>query len=190
MLTSKANLYTRLAAQTRAGLKIGDAFENLAGSASGSQREGLKSAAALIQQGGDLREALEASGLMTGYEVEMVCAGESAGQVPESFDALAADEDRKASEIKGMMFAVAYPLLLIHLAAILPNAAVFVSKGPIGFLKVCGSELAVIWLVLFGPFVAWFLLRRLPAMRPVLDRIALSLPLIGSIIRRHFFNNI
>ncbi|MDF1666830.1 MAG: type II secretion system F family protein [Planctomycetota bacterium] len=186
MFGGRSQLYSRLAALAEAGIPIGDAFSRIALSAGGNTRRALNLASQAIQKGASLREAIDATNFFDPFEIELISAGENSGRLPDTFRALAAIYEKKKKNLIAFLFAIAYPVFLMHAAILLPNVATIISKGLGKYLLVVGGELSIIYALFFGPAILYFI-GRLTPLAPTMDRVLLSVPFLGSMIKKTEF---
>lgn len=186
MFGGRSQLYSRLAALAEAGIPIGDAFSRIAQTSSGKTRHALNLASDSIQKGASLREAIEFQKFFDPFEVELITAGEQAGRLPDTFRALASVFEKKKKNLIAFLFAIAYPTFLMHAAILLPNVGTIISKGLGAYLLECGSQLSLIYFFCLSPFFIYFCGRFSP-MAPTLDRVILSVPFLGSLLKKTEF---
>lgn len=184
MLSSRENLFTRLAALLDSGITIGEALDMLAKSESGATARALEAARSAISAGGSLEEGLEASGLFEEVEIALIVAGETSGQLPGTFRRLASEDGRRRKRWQAAVVGLAYPVLVFHLAAILPNLRFLFTKGKglYTFLLYSGGTLAAAYALVLVPLAIWKILSRSPVGAAKLDRVLLALPVVGRAI--------
>jgi type IV pilus assembly protein PilC len=180
----RAQLYTRLAALAEAGIPIGDGFDRMSQTLSRASRAALRTASQVISKGGTLREALTQSGYFKPFEIEIIAAGESSGRLPESFHALAEICEKKKKTVIAYVFAMAYPFFLMHAAIMLPNVAIIIQKGAGTYFLTVGSWLLVFYSLCLMPVIFYLILRSNAGTGAIVDRIALAIPLIGSVVKK------
>lgn len=180
MFQSREHLYTKLAAMTRSGIPIKDAFSSIAASSSGKHKTGFEAAKRSLEKGGDLRDAVVDSQLFTDFEIELMLAGEKAGKLPETFQDLHDEFKRRREDLMGAAFALAYPMFLIHAALFLPYLAIIFQKGLGAFLQTIAFNFGVLYTILGVPTVLYFILKRSGSSAMALDFMIIKVPFIGT----------
>ncbi|MBN1421733.1 MAG: type II secretion system F family protein, partial [Planctomycetes bacterium] len=156
--------YDRLATLARSGVPLRQSAELLAGSRIG----------AALAKGSGIADALAAAGAPA-FDVAWVRAHEISGRTAEGLARLADSIRQKRRRVASLAARFVYPLLLIHMAALLPAVVEAVGGRPaagvaaIRLLEVDGPILLVF-------LVAWFANR--PARRLARDRLLLALPFV------------
>lgn len=186
MFGGRSQLYSRLAALAEAGIPIGDAFSRLGQSASGNTRRSLNLSSEAIQKGASLREAIELPRFFDTFEIELISAGEKSGRLPDTFRALSAIYEKKKKNLVAFLFAIAYPTFLIHAAILLPNVGTIISKGLGAYLFQVASQLGIIYFLCLSPLFL-YVTGRFSPMAPTIDRLTLSVPFLGSMIKKTEF---
>ncbi len=175
----RAALYHRLSAAERAGIPIltslGRAVE------SGSAGKVLEPVRERLAAGDDMGKAVDAAPGLSRLERSLIRVGAKGGKLPEVFDALAVHlEDRVAAQRK-LAGGLAYPVFLMHAAAVLPSLPVLITKGFIDFVLTAFTPIVVGWGVVVG---ALLLLKSSRRANPEgVDASVLRVPLLASIVR-------
>jgi general secretion pathway protein F len=178
-LRGRSLLYTQLSHALDAGLPVPQAIR-MAGDGSG--RTGGSTAAAVVERGGTLVQALEAGfGLPADHRLALTSA-ERAGRLPPCFASLAADLDAERQARRRIWQRAAYPLLLLHAIAPATSASLVFTKPGAFAQRVVGTT-AAIWFVGLGAFF----LHRAGMTKPRYVRTLAALPLVGSVLRCRAF---
>jgi general secretion pathway protein F len=148
----------------------------------GSGKTGGSAAAAVVERGGTLVQALEEGfGLPADHRLALASA-ERAGRLPPCFASLAADLDAERQARRRIWQRAAYPLLLLHAIAPATSTSFLLTKPGAFAQRVVGTT-AAIWFVGLGAFF----LHRAGMTRPRYVRTLAALPLVGSILRCRAF---
>lgn len=176
----RASLWRRLAVMERAGIPIQQSIARVV--EQGGEGRVLVPMQAALTAGEDIARAVEAAPALSPLERRIVGAAAKGGQLPEALDDLALHFEERAAIKRALALDLAYPLLIVHLACILPNAALLVSDGVGAFLAASLLPLGVAWGVLVGTIVAW---RALRAASPLaMDSVVLGIPAVGMVAKK------
>ncbi|MEN3942347.1 type II secretion system F family protein [Prosthecobacter sp. SYSU 5D2] len=148
--------------------------------------EGLKRG---LEEGKSLTEAIRSHNQesVSGLDLALMEAGERSGKLSAAFNHLAryyASADGAAKQMRGAMI---YPLILLHLAIILPelpSAIVASDDGP-GFLPKVLLSFALLWAVVAGVYFLWRWLSKKALTSAGVDTWLNRAPWIGP-ARRHW----
>jgi len=185
-LFARIRLWQDVAMSLRAGMRVEDALAH----AAGGRGTGAGLARALRDTGrSSLAEAVAAcSGRFSSLELAVVQAAEMAGRLPETLAALAEYLKKKRDEISSLLMKLAYPVVIVHLAAVVGMIArnAFAARG-----GGSGGGLASVLFVLLPFYLVTFLLFLLPrgirflgpAAAEGVDRFLNKLPFVGSFFR-------
>lgn len=123
---------------------------------------------------------------MTPLDTAIIEAGERSGQLGAAFNHLAHFYGSSDQATKQMRSAVVYPLILLHLAILLPELPTAISTGDSQafFLRV-GGALALLWISIALLKWIWNQLNRQAQQSVSVDAFLNSLPWIGA-ARRHW----
>jgi type II secretory pathway component PulF len=148
----------------------------------------LREVKAQLGSGVGLTEAIRQtrSGSITALDLAMIGAGEQSGRLGQSFTLLARYYETLAGSVSQARSALLYPLLLVHLAIILPEIPAAIAGGEAAAAP--GHilwRLALFWLVLVGLNWSWKKLSALAEQSPKVDRMLEALPLLGA-MRGHW----
>lgn len=182
MFRQRISMYTRLATLTNSGIAIREAFYMLANSESASIARGFQRAIDIIDRGGTLEQALTASRIFNGFEIKLIAAGEKGGRLPEALHRLAQNWQKKAQRLSKMLYSIAYPLLLLHAAFLLPALVIWVQKGFAAYLQTVIPPLMILYLLLAIPIFAPKILRHFPPLAAALERLLFNIPILGKFL--------
>jgi type II secretory pathway component PulF len=115
-------------------------------------------------------------------EVALVRAGTKSGQLVESFKALEEIFDARAKARRELALGFAYPVLLMHLAALIPNVKTLLFDGLIPYAKVAFVPILGLWGGIIGAMVVYRMLRK--SMPAVVDGITANVPVVGALARK------
>lgn len=187
-VAEKAALYRDLAKLITADFHVDRSVALLLGQ---NPRPGRRHFLEALQRGLAAGKSITASlseancGSISGLEIALIDAGERSGTLAAGLSHLAnyfTAADSAARKARG---ALIYPLVLVHLAIILPELpAAVMPNGPNPFGKILGAVL-VLWIVLLGGAWLWQLLSHRAQTSSAADRAQRGLPLIGA-ARRHW----
>ncbi|MFH0946664.1 MAG: type II secretion system F family protein [Planctomycetota bacterium] len=175
----RANLYRSVARMLAAGLPPAQLHELLGAGFEHSRNSWMRRAVSLLRAGSQaslpLSEAMAAgpADLFPLHHRSAVRAAEISGQVPRVLNALADDEERKHGARVELIRRSIYPIILLQVAVIGPNAGLAFTD-PSGFVLHIMTLLLPIDLALF--LAAHILLSSRPG--PVDDYVSLRLPLL------------
>jgi type II secretory pathway component PulF len=179
---SKAALYRQLATMENAGIPLTTSLSRLAQGGAGKRL--LGPVLARVDKGETVSDAFREAGSVTRLESAVVAAGAEAGTLPTSFERLAdIFESRAAAKLK-LAMSLAYPLLLVHAACVLPAVPTLVQDkgGLFPFLFEALTPIVVLWGVCIGSLLLY---RSSRAANPrAVDTVVLAIPLIGTIARK------
>ena len=178
-LRGRSLLYTQLSHALDAGLPVPRALR-MADDGSGISRGAV--AAAVVERGGTLVQALEAGYGLSPHHRLAIASAERAGRVPPCLRALAADLDAQRRARNRLWQRAAYPLLLLHAIAPATSAAFFFAHPEV-FTRRVVTATAAIWFVGLGAALLHFRGLRSRAYVRTLG----AVPLVGSILRSGAF---
>lgn len=119
-------------------------------------------------------------------DIAMISAGEHSGQLAQSFSLLARYYATLTHSVNQARSALLYPVLLVHLAIILPELPDAIASGDLAAapLRII-IRLSIFWLVLALLAWTWRRLTSAAATSPTADRFLAAIPLLGS-MRAHW----
>jgi len=155
----KSALYRELAKLTQADFHLDRSLALLlAQKISPARRSFLEGMQRGLTEGMSLAESIRQHNhqFVTGLELALVESGERSGQLSQAFNHLTryfAAADGAARQMRGAMI---YPLILLHLAIILPEipSAIVATEGP-SFLSRIALSFGILWVVLAALFFLW-----------------------------------
>ena len=118
------------------------------------------------------------------FTICMIRAGEVGGMLDNRLRDLAAYMEQSYTMQAAMASMMLYPILVLHAAALLPRLGVLVTQGVGPYLMAVVPLLGL----LYGLVIGWFVLERFVSLagplRVMVDQVVLSLPLVGTMVRR------
>ena len=158
-----------------------------AGSGLGKVSGVLKDMRSSVQQGMDLAEAMEEHPrLFDGFDVALVRVGEISGSLPESFKMLGEWHDFKR-RMRGIIISGSiYPLLLLHLAALIAPIprVVLGGIGMWGYLRAAAGILALVYVPLTALLLFLKLRPRHGRAGLAIDEFVLGIPVLGKAVKQ------
>ena len=138
----RATFYTQLAGAVQGGLPLGQAVALSAAAAGGRYAQWADTLQTTIEQGTPLSTGLEQCGEMP-FAVGMIAAGENSGHLPEICRRIGSDAMHR-KRLRSMIIGKSmYPVLLLHVASVLPPGALAIAGVFPG------------WAPLIGPLLIW-----------------------------------
>jgi len=176
-----SQVYHNLSTLLDAGVPLLRTLET-AGSGLGKVSGVLEEMQSSVRQGKDLAEAMaEHRKVFDGFDVAMVRVGETAGSLPESFKRLGEWYDFK-KRMRGIIISGSiYPLLLLHLGALIAPIPRLVlgGIGMWGYFQAVAGILALVYV----PLTALFLFLKFRPRRGwaglAFDKFVLGIPVLG-----------
>lgn len=186
----KTELYRELAKLTEADFHLDRSLTLLL---SQKKRPASRAYLAGLKQG--LAEGKSVAQTVRDYAPDKACtldlalieAGERSGKLGGAFNHLARYYSSVESARKKARGALVYPLILLHLAILLPElpAAIAGTSLGLGFGGRAALGVGGLWLIILGLWAVWHWLERRALTSPRLDRGLGRIPLIGP-VRRHW----
>lgn len=186
----KAELFRELAKLVGSDFHLDRALELLLGQKAGSGRQAWLAALQRgLGEGLGVAESLRVHGgaAVDGLEIALLAAGERSGRLAPVLEHLARYHAAVAEAEKKARRALIYPLLLLHVAIVLPEipGALQAGTGAAGFAAGLLLRLGLLWGALLGVGWLWRRASRRAVEEPGLDRLLGQLPLLGA-SRRHW----
>lgn len=177
----RASLWRRLAALERAGVPI---QQNLATvvDQGGLGDTLLRTVKHDLDEGLGMDVAFGRAPLLEELERRIITAGAKSGRLPEVLEDLATHFEERAATKRAIVMSVAYPLFILHAAAVLPNVPLLVSKGTTEFLHAVLVPLLTAYAVVIALVLGWRALRS--GSRTTADAIVLRTPLLGGLAQK------
>ncbi|NDD28019.1 MAG: type II secretion system F family protein [Proteobacteria bacterium] len=183
-LRQQAVLFRQLATMIDSGLTSGRALQSLSAHTPGHFGEALKAMTEGLNRGLPLHKCMARyPEYFSELTVSLVQAGETGGQLDRRLNGLA-DALEKTYEMRQRLLSqCAYPVLLLHAAIFLPQLFLLFTQGLMAYLVAVMIPLAV----LYGTVGLLLAVTRASAVslatRMVVDAFALSVPLLGAVLR-------
>lgn len=148
-LSRRIAFYEQLATMSNAGIPLRQSLER-----AGARRKSPQVAALLesLGEGSGAAEAFTAAGFSS-FETKLVAAGERSGHLDESFKQLATYWKTEHELVGAMWKQMAYPILLLHLLAVLGPLPKLVTCGVPMFLFSVVMQLGLLYGIAF--FIYW-----------------------------------
>jgi type II secretory pathway component PulF len=180
------HFYRQLATMLDAGLALERALLTLQEQAGyGALRQALEDIRERVASGDRLVEALRRhSGLFQELEIAVIDAGERSGVLPDNLERLADYLEALYHARRRLMVGLAYPVILVHLAILIPPIPILMSTGVGAYLETVFRGFLVLYGLAAGIYLLLRLIRRPESGRMLLDRILLSLPFFGRLLLR------
>lgn len=180
---ARAHFYTGFETSISSGLSVLQALRLL-----GERRGSLGRAATLargrLEDGSTLAEALAATRSFAPLEINLVHAGERSGKLDEVLGELARYYDTQSQAIATLHQGFVYPIVLVHLAILLPSLSVWFQVGLGAYLAQAAPALGTLWFALLAVVFGNPLLdQRAPALARLRDGFALYVPYLGGLVR-------
>lgn len=177
---TRANLYRRLAVSQAAGIPLAQAVSRHGGGM-------LDEVGQLIGEGESAGSAFGALPGITQLEARAIEAGDKAGALPDVFNRLADLHEERLASKRQLIAAMAYPVILLHLAPLAASVPALVRRGGgLGAFVVEGfGTIAFGYLVAAVVYAGIRVARRLPAFEPI----ELALPLWGKFVKLSEWGN-
>lgn len=134
-----------------------------------------------LVQGERASEAFERAGFEP-FEQNLIAAGERAGRLPEVFRALSLFYQRELAVSRAIKIAIAYPVVLLNLVAVIGPLPQLVLVGTFSYLTSVVGYLILIWIFLLGTY----LFVRLTWGSEAMQFFWMRLPLAGGFLRASY----
>ncbi|TDU66026.1 type II secretory pathway component PulF [Prosthecobacter fusiformis] len=185
----KTALYRELAKLTQADFHLDRSLTLLLSQKiSPSRRSYLEGMQRGLSEGLSLAESVRMHNhkLVIGLELALIESGERSGHLSDAFNHLARYFASVDSAVRQMRGAMIYPLILLHLAILLPEipSAIVATEGP-GFLPRVLLAFGVLWVALAAVYFLWRWLAEKALTSPTVDLWLGRVPWIGP-ARRHW----
>lgn len=180
-LKKKALFFRQLATMVDAGLPIGQATETAGRTTAPKVSRDLSS---MISQGHPLSGAMKAFPYyFDDYEISMVVAGESAGDLDGQLNSLATSIEWNWSLRQKLVARLAYPILVMHAAVIIPPLFLLVTQGLKAYITLVLSLLLPTYLLVGGLVVLYRLCSLGSSFRALFDSVLINIPILGAPFR-------
>ncbi|NJK92872.1 MAG: hypothetical protein HC904_14255 [Blastochloris sp.] len=172
-----ASLFQQLSSLVKAGVPLHQGLQHLAASQPPRLRKICREIADSLQHGRPLHQACRTHAHRLFSETQLLCleAAEESGQLESMLQSLAAEAEQRHQLQQRLLTRLAYPVLLIHLAAVIPSIITLVQQSALHALL----EI-LLWL---APFYLLALLLWLLTHHGRADRWLLRLPFLGNFLR-------
>lgn len=185
-LREKEILYRQLAELLGAGVRLPAAVERLATTARGEAQRFLRKFARRLESGDSVADAMQRMRAeLSELERALLGALERTGGMDRGLRQLSEYFGAMAQARQAVLTQSAYPVLLLHLAVLLPNIYLIFTSGLLAYLQKTLGLLGLMYLVLIVCLLAIPLIRDMGRVNSLIDRILCALPLVGG-VRRNF----
>ena len=134
-----------------------------------------------IEKGAGFTEAIEKfRDYFSSFEVRIINAGEKSGNLPSVFSSLASYYQYREEIIERMKSGLLYPVVLLHLAILIPSLPVLFLKGIVPFF----SKILPPFIFIYGVFFSIYFLYKFfqKEEREKLDKFLISIPYFGELV--------
>lgn len=169
-----------------AGIAVKSALRSLEpGISNPALRSALLAAQSTLERGGTLAEGMGRNPHVFGdMHLAMIEAAERMGRLAETLAAIASYEEAELELRRRVAVKLAYPLLVLHLAMIIPAVPRLFLEGPGSFLRAVGAAFGVLYGAVGLLFLIRYAFEFVPGGREAWGRFAWSVPVVGGIVRR------
>lgn len=184
-VSGKIYFYTQLSTFLESGISIVRALELIAHNQRGAARKTTLKIYESVKSGSTLTQALSGMGNMfSGFEIAVVHSGEIAGRLEDNLRLIVDYFERNRRWKRILIIGMIYPVILIHLAIILPPLGIAFLKGFVCYLRTIFHPLAYIYAVFFSFLIIKKIIRQFTCIFAFCDRLLWSVPVAGKILRK------
>lgn len=177
-LKKKAIFFRQLATMVNSGLPVGRAVATASEVGLGQLGDDL---ANLIEHGNTLAESMEKFPYhFDRYEIALVKAGESAGQLDDQLKEVAASAESAWSLTYQLLGRLLYPMLVVHAAIFLPPLFILITQSLEAYLKLTMALFLPMWFLIGISFVTYRYFRIMGGPRRLMDHAISAIPIIGT----------
>lgn len=181
--------YNSLATLTESGSTMTEAITIVADTQPRHIRNGMQRTVTALEQGDNLQEALDQSGVLDFWEIRMLVAGERSGHLPETCRNLGKIREQRSRYIKNLTSKIAYPIFVIHLAILAPSLYILITKGGAAYLNTVGPILLILYAAFATPFILYRISRISPILAKMWDYFILYIPLVSPCVLKYHLSN-
>lgn len=186
----KARLYREMAKLLQADFHLDRSLTLLLGQQKPAKtRLWLESLRSGLAGGQSVAEAVRGfpEGLVSGMELALIEAGERGGRLAQTFAHIALYYEGASAAAKKVRSALIYPLVLLHVAVVLPEVPEAVREGLslTAFIGGVIVRLGLLWVVCVASWLLWREASARAALDARLDALLRRVPLLGG-ARRHW----
>lgn len=182
-LKQRVVFYRQLAVQLDAGVGLTGSLAQLERVVSGPLKRGVIGVRAALDRGATFGEALRAqpAPLFSPLEVELLAAAEQTGHVDRAARKLEAIMERRKRIQDTLVGRLAYPVLILHLAILLPSLVVLVMQGVAAYLAAVLPIIGIIWGLALACLLLVAISRRVPALASAIEGLMRLTPVIKGV---------
>jgi len=185
-LRDKQNLYHNLGQLVRSGIPFPAALDKLVRTTRGKARRLMEAARQSLSQGHTVGEAFAAqSTIVSPLEISVISAVEKSGQLERGLRELSEYFGAMNQARVGIIKRSAYPVFLLHFGIIVLSVPTLVTKDASHFFREVGTAFFFVYATALLVALATPLLREVAAANSIMDRVLITIPVVGS-IRRSF----
>ncbi len=184
----RARFYDEFARMLEAGLPLRAALRAIAAPSGDPIARAAERIEERIRRGASLAEAIaEEVPSLEPFERHAIEGAERSGRLPETLRRLSAHFRARGEAIARVALGLLYPVALVHLAILLPNAALLFWNGVAAYARAVAPPLFALWGGALGAILLGRALARSPAGRRWLGAVGLRLPGVGRLLRAQAF---
>ena len=182
--SGKIYFYTQLSTLLESGISIVRALELIAHNQKSAARKTTLKIYESVKSGSTLTQALSSmKNVFSGFEIAVVHSGEIAGNLEDNLRLVVDYFERNRRWKRRLILGMLYPVILIHVAIILPPLGIAFFKGFACYLRAIFHPLAYIYAVFFSCLIIKRIIKRFTCIFVFCDRLLWSVPVAGRIIR-------
>jgi len=183
--SEKKSLYRQLATLLSSGFSLSSAFHQIENNVSALLKDVISSLKKNISEGRPLAEAMSLfPTIFSPFEKAVVEAGQASGNLSESLLLLAEYFEFTCSIKTRLIAGLTYPVILLHLAVIIPAVPLLFLKGLMAFLARVVPFFLVLYLIFFVVLFLYRYTSQSAALAETKDRILLNIPSLGKFIKK------
>ncbi|HNS32143.1 MAG TPA: type II secretion system F family protein [bacterium] len=182
----KKTFYRQLATLLSSGFSLSSALGNLEHNTPGILENVVSSFRKNIAESKTLAEAMEVFSpeIFSSFETGVVEAGEASGNLPESMARLAEYFEFSSGIRNKLIAGLTYPVVLLHLAVLIPAVPVLFLKGFGAFLVRVLPFLAFLYIFFFTAVFLYRYSGRVGYLAEKRDRIIFDIPWLGKFLQK------
>ena len=179
-MRNKLFFYEKLSSHVNAGLDIRKSLDITASQEKGKTGALIRNISGDIASGGTLAESLSKHrDQFTNFEIALVRSGELTGNLSENLHSLAEHFRKTFKWKRKFATGLIYPVLLFHLAILLPPVYVLIMKGMISYLGIIYKPLLLVYSAALAVFMFHKLIKLSPMLSSASERFIWAVPIAG-----------
>ncbi len=185
-LRQKQLLYNSLGQLVRSGIPFPAALDKLVNSTRGKTRRLIEAARQSLARGHTVGEAFAAQpDIVTPLEASVIAAVEKSGHLERGLQDLSDYFGVMNAARLGIIKRSAYPVFVLHFGILILSVSTIFTKGASAYFREVGTAFALVYGTAIVLALAIPLVRELATVNSPLDRLLITIPVIGT-IRRSF----